>query len=1017
MKAVKGMLVRTRFWIFLLSLGILAGGLYYYHVQVDFLRERHYREIASISLLKAAQIQQWCRERIEDAEVLSQSPFFQQAVARFVGVQSDPVLQADMQKRLKLVEKGHHYFAVFVCDTDGRALASGSQDMRSAFSPRKELLAQAGAENQVVLGDIFRGPDEDILLDVASPVAALEGDLQAFVILRSRLEENLYPLIQSWPVPTKTAESMLIRREGDQVLFLNELRHQAGAALVLKIPLTRLEAPAVQAALGRQGMWVGNDYRGVEVLADLRPVPDTPWFMVAKVDMAEILREAGYRGWVTFIFVALFTFLVFLTMAFQQRYRQTALYQAMFEAERERNKALETFRTTLYSIGDGVITTDTKGLVTRMNLVAEKLTGWSEQAAQGKSIDEIFHIVNEETRAVVKNPVHRVLAEGLVVNLANHTLLIARDGTERAIADSGAPIRTETGETIGVVLVFQDQTKQRTEQEMRRENEARLQAVLEGSRLGFWDWDIFTGEVRRNDIWAEMLGYKPEEVDSSLRQWSDLIHPDDRKKALEILNEYIIGQRPVYESEYRMRSKSGEYRWILDRAAIVSRYKEGRPLRMSGTHADITEIKLSQEMLQKAHDLLEERIQERTRSLILANEELEREIEDRIRAEEKIIKSKQMLQTVFDSISEPLQLLDVDMTVKMLNKAAWEYYTIPQFSGVLGKPCFVKYSGLKTFCVDCSIPEIVANGENVVFERRSRISPERVEQVTVFNISDEEGKPKGAVVRIRDITDMKAMQKALLRSEKLASIGVLASGIAHEINNPNNFITFNIPILKRYLSVILPIVAEYAAVRDGFQLFGMPFAEFEKDCFELVGNIENGSQRIKATVSELKDFSALRAEEKKELVNPRRVVYQAVNLARGEIKHAVKRFEVNVPENMPEVLIDSKALEQVIVNLLINAAQAADKPETWIRLDVEAAAAGDEEKELIIAIQDNGCGIEEKDLGKIFDPFFTTKPAGQGTGLGLYVCHNLMEGMGGRIEVRSTKGEGTEFKIRLKTEG
>ncbi|MGA7162197.1 MAG: PAS domain S-box protein [Bacteroidota bacterium] len=121
----------------------------------------------------------------------------------------------------------------------------------------------------------------------------------------------------------------------------------------------------------------------------------------------------------------------------------------------------ERFRTTLYSIGDGVITTDIQGIVLQMNPVAESLTGWSEEQAVGKSVTEVFNIINEESGISVENPVYRVLREGIIVGLANHTTLIAKDGVRRPIADSGAPIRDELGETIGVVLVFNDQTERR----------------------------------------------------------------------------------------------------------------------------------------------------------------------------------------------------------------------------------------------------------------------------------------------------------------------------------------------------------------------------------------------------------------------------------------------------------------------------------------------------------------------------------------------------------------------------
>ncbi len=134
------------------------------------------------------------------------------------------------------------------------------------------------------------------------------------------------------------------------------------------------------------------------------------------------------------------------------------------------------------------------------------------------------------------------------------------------------------------------------------EREESLQFVLTGSRLGTWDWNLVTGEVSRNDFWAEMLGFTPQEVDDALVEgWLELIHPEDRERAWQSINAHLAGSAPVHEIEYRMRTRDGGYRWILDRARIVSRDEAGRPLRMSGTHEDITDRKHIQEVLEESH--------------------------------------------------------------------------------------------------------------------------------------------------------------------------------------------------------------------------------------------------------------------------------------------------------------------------------------------------------------------------------------------------------------------------------
>jgi PAS domain S-box-containing protein len=141
--------------------------------------------------------------------------------------------------------------------------------------------------------------------------------------------------------------------------------------------------------------------------------------------------------------------------------KKTSTLKSQSKTEIALNESEQRYRTTIMSVGDGVIATDTEGRVEMMNPVAEELTGWKEDEARGKPLEEIFCIINEETRKTVENPVRRVISEGIVVGLANHTVLIAKDGTENPIADSGSPIRNEKGEITGVVLVFRDQTKER----------------------------------------------------------------------------------------------------------------------------------------------------------------------------------------------------------------------------------------------------------------------------------------------------------------------------------------------------------------------------------------------------------------------------------------------------------------------------------------------------------------------------------------------------------------------------
>jgi C4-dicarboxylate-specific signal transduction histidine kinase len=191
----------------------------------------------------------------------------------------------------------------------------------------------------------------------------------------------------------------------------------------------------------------------------------------------------------------------------------------------------------------------------------------------------------------------------------------------------------------------------------------------------------------------------------------------------------------------------------------------------------------------------------------------------------------------------------------------------------------------------------------------------------------------------------------------------------------------------------------------------MAYPEFRKDIFKLLENIEHGSKRISTFVSNLREYSLGKNENPIKEADLTNVLEKVLLICQSNLKKSVKSLVKKVPEDLPTIYTDPYALEQVLINLLLNAAQAADKEDSWIKLDVKIK--DDRQDHTIIAVSDNGCGMDEKTRLSVFDPFFTTKPPAEGTGLGLYVTHNLIRDLGGRIEVQSEPGKGSKFIIIL----
>ncbi len=291
----------------------------------------------------------------------------------------------------------------------------------------------------------------------------------------------------------------------------------------------------------------------------------------------------------------------------------------------------EELSATLRSIGDGVIATDDGGKVTRMNTVAEQLTGWPADEARGRPLAEVFHIVNEDSRESIDSPVTTVLAQGIVVGLANHTVLIGRDGREHAIADSGAPIRDRAGRTLGVVLVFRDvSAERRAELEQQRleaaarQSEARYRIQFEHAPEAIVTFDLAAGKlVEANPAAARLLGWSVEELlERSVADISPPRQPDGSDSALAArgwIDQALAGGRPVFE--WTHRGAGGEA--IACEVRLV--HLPGAPgqLLCRGTMLDIRErkrlVELSLRSLELEQQNLRIREANRLKSEFLAN--------------------------------------------------------------------------------------------------------------------------------------------------------------------------------------------------------------------------------------------------------------------------------------------------------------------------------------------------------------------------------------------------------------
>lgn len=488
-------------------LGVIACDLWLYRTQEQHMRQTAEQELQAVAELKVRQIREWRADQLGESEELASSQFFIEGVAGWLA-EPQPEKAEHILNRFRGLQDHYAYSDILLIDAAGMVRLSLSGHQAPPHAAITDGLALAMRNRKAVLGDLHMDDEHEPHLAVIAPLFSRIGTttpLIGAVVLIADARQFLYPRIQTWPLPSETAETLLVRRDGDSVLFLNELRHQTNSALQLRIPLSQTSVPAVMAVLGREGIVHGLDYRGVAVVAALKAIPDSPWFLVAKVDTTETFAVWRSRSILilTLLGMLIATVGAFVFIYWQQTGR--AHYRARHEAEARHS-------ITLKSIGDAVIATDAQGRVELLNPVAESLTGWTNEEAQSQPLEKIFRIINEDTRQPVENPVGIVLRNGLVVGLANHTLLVSKDGTERPVADSGAPIRDGQNRIIGVVLVFRDQTQERAAQAALGRNEKHFRQLYEQSPVGYQSLDAEGRLIEVNPAWLKLLGYKHTEV-------------------------------------------------------------------------------------------------------------------------------------------------------------------------------------------------------------------------------------------------------------------------------------------------------------------------------------------------------------------------------------------------------------------------------------------------------------------------------------------------------------------------
>jgi len=264
--------------------------------------------------------------------------------------------------------------------------------------------------------------------------------------------------------------------------------------------------------------------------------------------------------------------------------------------------------------------------------------------------------------------------------------------------------------------------------------------------------------------------------------------------------------------------------------------------------------------------------------------------------------------------------------------------------------------------------------------------------------------------RKRALDELKLHQDKLIQADKMSSLGILVAGVAHEINNPNGLILLNMPILREvYRDAEEVLEARYREQGD-FTLGGLPYSRMRREVPCLLEEMQEGANRIKRIVEELKDFARQDTSASVEAVDLNSVAQAAVRLVESSIRSATNRFETHYAPGLPTIQGNAQRIEQVVVNLILNACQSLPDMDRRITLETACDQAGDA---VVLRIADEGVGIAPEHIPHLTDPFFTTKRESGGTGLGLSVSATIVKEHGGLLEFESEPGRGTNVTLTL----
>lgn len=1089
---------------------LVAGGSWFYSTQERQILAQTESELMSIGHLKAGQIAEWRDGLIDEAAELTDRPILIEHLLHLVANPRTSE-RTELLTELTALQRHDAFSDVILTDATGQILLSVSGKSGTVSVPARAAIAESLRSGEPTVLDLHidetsGDPQVSVIAPILHPDDSTQPALSGAVILIVDPRKYLYPLVQSWPVPSHSAESLLVRREGDEVLFLNELRYRQETALRLRFPITQTTLPAAQAVQGSAGLVSGVDYRGVDVLAALAPVPNSPWYLIAKVDRAEALADWRFRAFLIAALVAMLVMILGAIGLTSWQRSQKEHYRQLYQAEAERRTGEQRFRAMIAAMPDLFFRLNAEGrFLDYQSGDAALLIAPSEEFV-GKTVHEVLPPELADPAGVA---ITQVLATG-ETQIFEYELEVRgrRKWFDQRI------VRVSDSEVLAIT---------------RDISERRQSALLAETRLHLLEFaathpldDLLQETLDRvGDLVDSPVGFyhfvEPDQRTLSLQAWSTRtlrefcraegkgLHYDIEKAG--VWADCVRVRRPVIHNDFaavpNQRGMPAGHAVVL-RELVVPIFRQDRVVAILGVgnkpseyddqdlHTvtyladvawEITERKRVEEALQGeqrqiaalADNLpgIAARVDRNLCYLYASRGHVAAyglqpqaiigcKMVDVIGAEafgrvepyaRRALAGEQVswehpVQLAGDGLAwrwttfipdrqagdvvDGIFVLEIDITAQ--HQAEEDYRTLFQsmldgfalheiivdaqgvpvdYRFLAVNPAFERMTGLSAAqVIGKTVREVLPNTEQEWIDRYGHVTltgePIEFELYAQelgrhYEVSAYRPAPGQFVSFFADITERKnaeaeraRLQEQLAQSQKMEMVGRLAGGVAHDFNN--------------MLAAIL-MRAELALMQTDAT------SPMHRHLTEILKTAQRSADLTRQLLGYArKQTIAPKVINLNTLVDSMNTMLQRLI---GEHIELVWRPQAN----LWPVKLDPSQVDQILVNLVVNARDAIDN-EGRITVEMANVSVDDHYHQqwpdmepgdyVMLAVSDNGRGMDSSTLSHIFEPFYTTKQQGKGTGLGLATVYGIVQQNQGVIHVYSEAQVGTTFKIYLR---